>query len=378
MSRPPDALGSIYQGLESPRPNAILAALATMQTLDNREYHSGTSLSSSPTKQSSSSSTFDPNIKRQRSLSGDETAFSPTSATTIATVDPSTPSSSQRVDDGSDYLRFVLFPDTHQSDVPRQISLPLNTPRNRLFDDASPGRGSATSYETQLKALQAALAHQSRTTPDRFELHQPSRMLDLPIHRENSFNLPKPSPWGGMPVSPRMFYQTSSSSTATAEASAKPDGRQKSLPQDLTPAAVNQLDMEDIIIPQIRLGEAGRSRLKAILSQCLRSNPGLRPICNSIARLKSATVPQLLHMAGICGCMDKAMAIAQDYQQTRAAKSRKPRTPGGSRFNAVNLAPEGAQPDAVASSTELPSEHPEAVQQYPSNGDDESNRPQRW
>ncbi|KAF4721031.1 hypothetical protein FOZ63_014473, partial [Perkinsus olseni] len=226
--RLPDALGSIYQGLESPRPNAILAALATMQTLDNREYHSGTSSSSSPTKQSSSSSTFDPSkqhdpnrpllipqsinldSKRQRSLSGDETAYSPTSATTIATVNPSTPSNSQRVDDGSDYLRFVLFPDTHQSDVPRQISLPLNTPRNRLFDDASPGRGSATSYETQLKALQAALAHQSRTTPDRFELHQPPRMLDLPIHRENSFNLPKASPWGGMPVSPRMFYQTSS------------------------------------------------------------------------------------------------------------------------------------------------------------------------
>ncbi|KAF4731298.1 hypothetical protein FOZ62_007716, partial [Perkinsus olseni] len=313
-------------------PNAILAALATMQTLDNKEYHS------------------------------DETAFSPASATTIATVNPSTHSNTQRVDDGSDYLRFVLFPDTHQSDVPRQISLPLNTPRNRLFDDASPGRGPATSYETQLKALQAALAHQSRTTSDRFELHQPSRMLDLPIHRENSFNLPKASPWGGMPVSPRMFYQTSSSSTATAaEASAKPDSREKSQPQDLPPAG-SQLDMEDIIIPKIRLGEAGRSRLKAILSQCLRSNPGLRPICNSIARLKCATVPQLLHMAGICGCLDKAMAIAEDYQQTRAAKSRKPRTPRGSRLNTMNLAPEGAQPDAVASSAELTSEHPEPAQ----------------
>ncbi|EER14136.1 hypothetical protein Pmar_PMAR018716, partial [Perkinsus marinus ATCC 50983] len=145
-------------------------------------------------------------------------------------------------------------------------------------------------------------------------------------HRESNSvgGVPKSTSWEGLTGSPRMHYRVPS----TRRTKTKPEmGRRQGSPSRKLPSwAENLIADEPTEPPKIRLGEAGRSRLKAILSQSLRNNPGLRAVCNSIARLKSATVQQLLRMAEVCGCMDQAMAIARDFHRTRAIKSRKPRT----------------------------------------------------
>eukprot|EP01053_Blabericola_migrator_P013364 Blabericola_migrator_1__13363@NODE_948_length_5913_cov_205_487342_g658_i0_p3_GENE_NODE_948_length_5913_cov_205_487342_g658_i0NODE_948_length_5913_cov_205_487342_g658_i0_p3_ORF_typecomplete_len357_score42_11_NODE_948_length_5913_cov_205_487342_g658_i03751445 len=78
----------------------------------------------------------------------------------------------------------------------------------------------------------------------------------------------------------------------------------------------------------IRLGERGRNELKHEISRRLRLQPDLKVKCTAIARLKQANICQLVQLAEICGCLDKALVISQGYW---TENTRRVRSPPGSK-----------------------------------------------
>eukprot|EP01055_Gregarina_sp_Pseudo9_P000849 Gregarina_sp_Pseudo_9__848@NODE_1543_length_1509_cov_12_289116_g1430_i0_p1_GENE_NODE_1543_length_1509_cov_12_289116_g1430_i0NODE_1543_length_1509_cov_12_289116_g1430_i0_p1_ORF_typecomplete_len365_score75_82_NODE_1543_length_1509_cov_12_289116_g1430_i02241318 len=87
----------------------------------------------------------------------------------------------------------------------------------------------------------------------------------------------------------------------------------------------------------IRLGEKGRSDLKQEISRKTRSTPELKDICAQIARLKQANIFQLIQLAEVCGSLEKALKISQQYWRDSSRKSRQPsRSHSGRKSNASN------------------------------------------
>jgi len=74
---------------------------------------------------------------------------------------------------------------------------------------------------------------------------------------------------------------------------------------------------EDMKLP---LGEQGRTELKTAIRDVLRSKPELREQINSIAKLKCATIPQLLKMAHLCGIWPTAIDISARFTRSREVK----------------------------------------------------------
>lgn len=71
------------------------------------------------------------------------------------------------------------------------------------------------------------------------------------------------------------------------------------------------VDGEDV--PRLQLGESGRAQLKSSISSVLKMKPELRKQCNSIQKVKNASIIQLLAMARICGIWDQAVKISENF-----------------------------------------------------------------
>jgi hypothetical protein len=66
-------------------------------------------------------------------------------------------------------------------------------------------------------------------------------------------------------------------------------------------------------VPRLQLGESGRAQLKSSISSVLKRRPELRKQCNSIQKVKNASIIQLLAMARICGIWDQAVKISESF-----------------------------------------------------------------
>ena len=66
-------------------------------------------------------------------------------------------------------------------------------------------------------------------------------------------------------------------------------------------------------VPRLQLGESGRAQLKSSISSVLKRRPELRKQCNSIEKVKNASIMQLLAMARICGIWDQAVKISESF-----------------------------------------------------------------
>lgn len=66
-------------------------------------------------------------------------------------------------------------------------------------------------------------------------------------------------------------------------------------------------------VPRLQLGESGRAQLKSSISSVLKRRPELRKQCNSIEKVKNASIMQLLAMARICGIWDQAVKISEGF-----------------------------------------------------------------
>ncbi|CEL93610.1 unnamed protein product [Vitrella brassicaformis CCMP3155] len=71
---------------------------------------------------------------------------------------------------------------------------------------------------------------------------------------------------------------------------------------------------------KLPLGEQGRAELKALISDKLRTCKNLKSSVGSIARLKCATIPQLLRMAVHCGLWNEAVAISERFLRQKQNK----------------------------------------------------------
>lgn len=72
--------------------------------------------------------------------------------------------------------------------------------------------------------------------------------------------------------------------------------------------------------PNVRLplGEHGRCELKGLIGEAIKTSPETRARVMSIAKLKCATISQLLHMAFVCDLWDSAVDISERFVESRA------------------------------------------------------------
>eukprot|EP00916_Digyalum_oweni_P006078 GHVL01010468.1.p1 GENE.GHVL01010468.1~~GHVL01010468.1.p1 ORF type:complete len:667 (+),score=73.16 GHVL01010468.1:68-2068(+) len=70
-------------------------------------------------------------------------------------------------------------------------------------------------------------------------------------------------------------------------------------------------------VDRIPLGEQGRAKLKSRISDVIRADPDLRVRISTIGKVKSASIPQLLKMAKMCGVWEFAVDISQNYLKNR-------------------------------------------------------------
>ena len=73
-------------------------------------------------------------------------------------------------------------------------------------------------------------------------------------------------------------------------------------------------------VPRLQLGESGRAQLKSSISSVLKRRPELRKQCNSIEKVKNASIMQLLAMARICGIWDQAVKISEGFLKKYTCK----------------------------------------------------------
>lgn len=65
--------------------------------------------------------------------------------------------------------------------------------------------------------------------------------------------------------------------------------------------------------PRIHLGEYGRCKLKSLISAAIKEDCHLRTQVLSVSKIKLASIPQLLHMAQLCGLWDEAVLISEHF-----------------------------------------------------------------
>ena len=114
---------------------------------------------------------------------------------------------------------------------------------------------------------------------------------------------PEPSKSQGKRRAP--CRETESSSTAEDSDVSKSRRIERSGPDNY------QVDGQEV--PRLQLGESGRAQLKSSISSVLKRRPDLRSVCNSIEKVKNASITQLLTMARICGIWNEAVKISEGF-----------------------------------------------------------------
>lgn len=68
------------------------------------------------------------------------------------------------------------------------------------------------------------------------------------------------------------------------------------------------------------LGECGRSKLKSLISNAVRSSTVLKERCDSVGKIKTATVSQLFELARVCGLMGAAKQLSDEFLEHKKLK----------------------------------------------------------
>jgi hypothetical protein len=68
--------------------------------------------------------------------------------------------------------------------------------------------------------------------------------------------------------------------------------------------------IDGVAVPKLNLGESGRAELKSLISRKQKERPDLKQTCDKIAKVKSASIVELLTIARICGLWEEAERIA--------------------------------------------------------------------
>lgn len=76
---------------------------------------------------------------------------------------------------------------------------------------------------------------------------------------------------------------------------------------------------------RVPLGEKGRMELKAAIRAALKDKPELRERVNKVAKLRCATIPQLLRIAAICDLWFMALNISRRFVETKSGKQNRAR-----------------------------------------------------
>lgn len=88
----------------------------------------------------------------------------------------------------------------------------------------------------------------------------------------------------------------------------------------LAPGVAGGGDGQSDLFHKVPLGEKGRMELKAAIRAAMKERPELREKVNGIAKLRCATIPQLLRIAHICDLWDMALEISRRFVETRNGK----------------------------------------------------------
>ena len=68
--------------------------------------------------------------------------------------------------------------------------------------------------------------------------------------------------------------------------------------------------VDGVTVPKLNLGEAGRAELKSLISKRQKERRDLKEVCDRIAKVKAASIVELLTIARICGLWEEAERIA--------------------------------------------------------------------
>jgi hypothetical protein len=78
--------------------------------------------------------------------------------------------------------------------------------------------------------------------------------------------------------------------------------------------------VDGVAVPKLNLGEAGRAELKSLISKRQREQRDLKTVCDKIAKVKSASIVELLTIARICGLWEEAERIAAAKPKSYSAR----------------------------------------------------------
>eukprot|EP01055_Gregarina_sp_Pseudo9_P003755 Gregarina_sp_Pseudo_9__3754@NODE_38_length_5294_cov_16_753758_g35_i0_p3_GENE_NODE_38_length_5294_cov_16_753758_g35_i0NODE_38_length_5294_cov_16_753758_g35_i0_p3_ORF_typecomplete_len379_score102_91HYLS1_C/PF15311_6/0_17HYLS1_C/PF15311_6/7_9e03_NODE_38_length_5294_cov_16_753758_g35_i01891325 len=90
-------------------------------------------------------------------------------------------------------------------------------------------------------------------------------------------------------------------------------------PAETRPLPETVLQQSDLF-HKVPLGEKGRMELKAAIRAAMKDRPELREKVNTVAKLRCATIPQLLKIAHICDLWELALEISRRFVETRNGK----------------------------------------------------------
>jgi hypothetical protein len=76
------------------------------------------------------------------------------------------------------------------------------------------------------------------------------------------------------------------------------------------PVTRREFLVDGVAVPKLNLGEAGRAELKSLISKKQKEQRDLKAVCDRIAKVKSASIVELLTIARICGLWEEAERIA--------------------------------------------------------------------
>jgi hypothetical protein len=91
------------------------------------------------------------------------------------------------------------------------------------------------------------------------------------------------------------------------------DGKEHVITRKVERNGLDTYAIDGQTVPRLQLGESGRAQLKSSISSVLKHKPELRKQCNSIEKVKNASIMQLLAMARICGIWDQAVKISESF-----------------------------------------------------------------
>eukprot|EP00388_Colpodella_angusta_P017310 GDKJ01042834.1.p1 GENE.GDKJ01042834.1~~GDKJ01042834.1.p1 ORF type:complete len:1104 (+),score=339.73 GDKJ01042834.1:1-3312(+) len=230
-----------------------------------------------------------------------------------------------RVHQSPSFPSFSSFPNNQQTHKSAQFSSQFeinnHTHQDTKFANVSDSLSSLSNQDASV-SLQKQYNHscvQNNNTNNNRDNIPPSH--DLSDSLPNKSTLPSKTA-----VSTSLHLNTASPSTmppshaaedlsspASFHTSSPPQNASFSSPPQAPPARIPY--ESNVRLP---LGEHGRCELKGLIGDAIKQSAETRAKVMAIAKLKCATISQLLHMAFVCDLWNEAVAISERFVESRA------------------------------------------------------------